>query len=82
MRLPLPVISSGGSMLDDSTSKNRYSFDESRNLSWAREYRAFQPLSYSAAPASSRRIHPPAFGRPPSLRGHVLTDFLNMFDNQ
>ena len=70
MRLSRPVISSGGSMLDDSTSKNRYSFDESRNLSWAREYRAFQPLSYSAAPASSRRIHPPAFGLPPfGLKG-------------
>ncbi len=32
--------------------------------------------------ASARRIHPPPFGLPPSLRGHVLTDFLNMFDNQ
>ena len=33
-----PVISSGGSMLSDYVDKNRYSFDESRNLSCGREY--------------------------------------------
>ena len=38
---PKPVISSGGSMPYDSTAKNRYSFDEPRNLSCAWECRAF-----------------------------------------
>ena len=42
MRPPHPVISSGGSMLHENTVKNRYSYDESRNLSRGREYRAFQ----------------------------------------
>ena len=31
-----------------------------------------------AEPASSRRIHPPPFGLPPSLRGHLLTVIFNM----
>ena len=66
---PAPVISSGVSMLHEDTVKNRYSYDESRNLSCAREYRAFYSLRCLAAPASLRRIHPPAFGRPPSSRG-------------
>ena len=60
--IPLPVISSGGSMLDDSTSKNRYSFDESRNLSWAREYRAFQRLP--SQPLRGK-CTPSAFGSSP-----------------
>ena len=34
-----------------------------------------------AGPASPRRIHPPPFGLPPSLRGHGLANFLNMYDN-
>ena len=38
-----PVISSGGSMLYDIAAKNRYSFDESRNLSCVRDYRFFPP---------------------------------------
>ena len=38
---PLPVISSGVNMLYDSTVKNRYSCDESRNLPCIREYKAF-----------------------------------------
>jgi hypothetical protein len=29
------------------------------------------------SPASPRRIHPPPFGLPPSLRGHGLSDFLD-----
>ena len=29
---------------DDTTSKNRYSYDESRNLSYEREYRVFATL--------------------------------------
>jgi hypothetical protein len=36
-----PVISSGGRMRYNSTVKNRYSFDEPRNLSCAWEYRSF-----------------------------------------
>ena len=57
-------------MLDDSTPKNCYSYEESRNLPCIREYRAFLPLSCFAASASSRRIHPPAFGLPPfGLKG-------------
>ena len=39
--LPVPVISTGVIMIDDSAVKNRYSFDEWRNLSCFREYRAF-----------------------------------------
>ena len=39
---PLPVISSGGTMLRETIAQNRYSFEESRNLSCGREYRAFQ----------------------------------------
>jgi hypothetical protein len=39
MAFPSPVISSGGTMLYDSTAQNRYSYDESRNLSCVREYR-------------------------------------------
>ena len=35
---PAIVISTGGSMTDDSAIKNRYSCDESRNLSWVWEY--------------------------------------------
>ena len=38
-----PVISSGGSMLHDIAAKNRYSFDESRNLSCGQDYRFFPP---------------------------------------
>ena len=38
---PKPVISSGGSMPYDSTTKNRYSFEEPRNLSCVRDYRSF-----------------------------------------
>ena len=40
VKCPFPpqVISSGGSMLYRSTVKNRYSFEESRNLSCGREY--------------------------------------------
>ena len=75
---PAPVISSGVSMLHEDTVKNRYSFEESRNLSRVREYRAFYSLRCFAALASARRIHPPAFGRPPSLRGNLLTGILNM----
>ena len=41
MGLPTPVISSGGIMLRETISQNRYSYDESRNLSCFREYRAF-----------------------------------------
>ena len=33
LTLPILVISSGGSMHNDSIGKNRYSYDESRNLS-------------------------------------------------
>ena len=40
MTLP-PVISSGGSILYGSTAQNRYSYDESRNLSCVREYLVF-----------------------------------------
>ncbi len=39
-----PVISSGVSMLHEDTVKNRYSFEEPRNLSCGREYGAFQLL--------------------------------------
>ena len=35
----------------------------------------FPLLSCFAAPASARRIHPPAFGRPPSPRGNLLPIF-------
>ena len=70
MGLPTPVISSGGIMLRETISQNRYSYDESRNLSCGREYRAFYSLRCFAAPASLRRIHPPAFGLPPfGLKG-------------
>jgi hypothetical protein len=43
-KCPFPphVISSGGSMLYDSTAQNRYSYDESRNLPCVREYRALR----------------------------------------
>ena len=37
----------------DSKGKNRYSFDESRNLSRGREYRSFQPHS-----SPSHQMHP------------------------
>lgn len=37
----------------DSKGKNRYSFDQSRNLSRGREYRSFQPLSFP-----SQQMHP------------------------
>ena len=40
---PYSVISSGGSMPYENAVQNRYSFEESRNLSCAREYRVFQP---------------------------------------
>ena len=39
--IPLLVISSGGRMLHDAIVKNRYSFEESRNLSCERECRFF-----------------------------------------
>ena len=38
---PIPVISTGEDMPGDSTAKNRYSFEEWRNLSCVREYQAF-----------------------------------------
>ena len=38
---PYFVISTGGSMLNDSAVKNRYSFEEWRNLFCVREYRPF-----------------------------------------
>ena len=64
------VISSGVSMFHDDTVKSRYSFEEPRNLSCGREYRAFYSLRCFAAPASSRQIHPPPFGLPPfGLKG-------------
>ena len=52
-----PVISSGVSMLHEDTVKNRYSFDESRNLSCTREYRAFQ-----LAQLRCSKCTPSAFG--------------------
>ncbi|WP_303135046.1 hypothetical protein, partial [uncultured Dialister sp.] len=39
-------------------------------------------LSASQITASARRIHPLAFGLPPTLRGHLLTGIFNMQDNQ
>ena len=54
---PAPVISSGVSMLHEDTVKNRYSFDESRNLSCTREYRAFQ-----LAQLRCSKCTPSAFG--------------------
>ena len=42
---PAPVISSGGNMLHEDIAKNRYSYEEPRNLSRVREYRAFHPPS-------------------------------------
>ena len=41
---PKLVISSGVNMLRENTVKNRYSFEESRNLSCVRDYRAFYYL--------------------------------------
>ncbi|XOQ32944.1 MAG: hypothetical protein ACFWUL_10430 [Dialister sp.] len=43
----------GVNMPYDSKGKNRYSFDQSRNLSRGREYRSFQPLSFP-----SQQMHP------------------------
>ena len=48
--IPPPVISSGGTMLHEDALKNRYSYEESRNLSRVREYRAFPPqAAYGAS---------------------------------
>jgi hypothetical protein len=60
--IPLPVISSGGTMLHEDTVKNRYSFEESRNLSRGREYRAFQRLP--SQPLRGK-CTPSAFGSSP-----------------
>ena len=55
-----PVISSGVSMLHEDTVKNRYSFEEPRNLSCGRECRAFQfppPLRGKCTLSRLRRFH-------------------------
>ena len=60
--IPLPVISSGGIMLLEDTVKIATA-SMSREIFLVVGNTGFFYLSCSAAPASSRRIHPPAFGR-------------------
>ena len=67
---PTPVISSGGSMLDDSTPRIATAA-RSREIFLAVGNTGLFPLSCSAATASPRRIHPPAFGRPPFSKGEL-----------
>ena len=67
---PVTRFPSGGIMPREAIAKNHYSFEEPRNLSCGRECRACYSLRCFAAPASKRRIHPPAFGLPPfGLKG-------------
>ena len=65
-QIPPLVISSGGSMPFDSNVKNRYSFDESRNLSCVRDYRAFPPGFTSCNTAIV--IYPGDFSTPSHIR--------------
>ena len=75
--IPLPVISSGGSMLLEDTAKAATA-SMSREIFLGRGNTGlFNAFSCFAAPASSRRIHPLPFGLPPSLRGALATDILN-----
>ena len=64
-----PVISSDGSMLHKDAVKNRYSFEESRNLSCAREYQAFQ--NPSVACGASIGTPPPQAVPLPSKEGRL-----------
>ncbi|XOQ30991.1 MAG: hypothetical protein ACFWUL_00300 [Dialister sp.] len=71
--LPVPVISTGVIMIDDSAVNNRYSFDEWRNLSCFRECRVFlYPAFRSQMVRQSevRQDQPAAF---PSANLHRLT---------
>ena len=68
--IPLPVISSGGSMPLEDTAKAATAAMSREIFLVLGNTGLFSPLSCFAAPASSRRIHPPAFGRPPfGLKG-------------
>ena len=67
--IPLPVISSGGTMLRETIAQNRYSYDESRNLSCVREYRAFQ--NPSVACGASIGTPPPQAVPLPSKEGRL-----------
>jgi hypothetical protein len=75
--IPLLVISSGGSMLHEDAAKIATA-SMSREIFLGLGNTGLFYLPCFAAPASSRRIHPPAFGRPPSQRGNLLTGILNM----
>ena len=68
--IPLPVISSGGSMLLEDTAKAATA-SMSREIFLGRGNTGlFNAFSCFAAPASSRRIHPPGLWPPPfGLKG-------------
>jgi hypothetical protein len=68
---PTPVISSGGSMLLEDTVKIATALMSREIFLVVGNTGLFSPLSCFAAPASSRRIHPPAFGRPPFSKGEL-----------
>jgi hypothetical protein len=67
--IPLPVISSGGIMPLEDTAKAATATRSREIFLVVGNTGLFYPSCF-AAPASSRRIHPPAFGLPPfGLKG-------------